>query len=144
MKDFRKRIVTKKPTVADVEALLREGQLGKALRRSRAVGVPVPQHQIDAVATKMFHSGRAGELLSLVGEPDLRLPFDTPTLLRRAFAARDYHTFLKQALRLGVFDGFEQAIAEAVAAIESRAPLEAAAWRQKLGDIASTPTIRNR
>ncbi|MCL4852923.1 MAG: hypothetical protein KJZ78_16310 [Bryobacteraceae bacterium] len=80
----------------------------------------------------MFRSGRAGELLSLVGSPSLQLPFDTPTLLRRAFAARDYHTFLKQAHRLGLGEGFEKEIGQAIAAIEARAPREAAAWRRKL------------
>lgn len=132
MKDFRSRVTRVSPTLADVEALLKEGQLTKALRRARAAGLTVPQLQVDAAATKMLRSGRAGELLSLVGSPGLHLPFDTPTLLRRAFEARDYHTFLKQTHRLGVSEGFEKEIGQAIAAIEARAPREAAAWRQKL------------
>jgi hypothetical protein len=80
---------------------------------------------------KMFRSRRAGELLSLVGTTRLKLPFDTPTLLRRAFEAHDYHTFLKQANRLKLSEGFEREIAQAIEAIEARAPGEAVAWRQK-------------
>ena len=131
MKDFRSRVIQKTPTLADVEALLKEGQLTKALRRARAAGLTVPQQLIEAAALTMFRSGRAGELLSLVGVPGLLIPFDTPTLLRRAFEARDYHTFLKQAHRLGVREGFEKEIGQAIATIETHQPREAAAWRQK-------------
>ena len=105
----------------------------KAVRTARAAGFALPQQQIDAAAAKMFRSGRGGELLALLGRPGLQLPFDTPTLLRRAFAAHDYHTFLKQALRLGASEGFKREIGQAIAAIEDRAPGEAAAWRQKFG-----------
>jgi hypothetical protein len=131
VKDFRSRVTHVSPTLAEVEALLKDGQLTKALRRARAAGLRVPQEQVVAAATVMLRSGRAGELLSLVGTPGLQFPFDTPTLLRRAFAAGDYHTFLKQAHRLGVSEGFEEEIGQAIAAIEARAPREAAAWRQK-------------
>jgi hypothetical protein len=131
VKDFRSRVIQRPPTVADVEALLKEGELTKAVRRAHAAGLKVPQQQIDATATEMFRSGRAGELLSLVGTTGLNLPFDTTTLLRRAFETRDYHTFLKQAHRLKVSEGFEREIGQAIGAIEARAPGEAAAWRQK-------------
>ena len=131
MKDFRSRVTRVRPTLSDVEELLKDGQLTKALRRARAAGLAVPEEKIAAAATTMLRSGRAGELLSLVGSPGIQLPFDTPTLLRRAFEARDYHTFLKQAHRLGVSQGFEREIGQAIAAIEARAPREATAWRQK-------------
>ena len=131
MKDFRSRVTHVGPTLADVEALLKDGQLTKALRKARAAGLTVPEEQIAAAAKTMLRSGRAGELLSLVGTPGLQIPFDTPTLLRRTLEARDYHTFLKQAHRLGVSEGFEREIGQAIAAIEVRAPREAAAWRQK-------------
>ena len=137
MKDFRSRVIERPPTLADLEALLKEGQLTKALGRARATGLKVPQQQIDAAAAKMFRSGRAGELLSLVGSPGLRLPFDTRTLLRRAFEAHDYHTFLKQAHRLRLSEGLEKEIGHSIAAIEARAPREAAAWRQKFSQGSS-------
>jgi hypothetical protein len=131
VKDFRSQVVKNAPTLIDIDGLLKEGQLAKALRKARAAGFALPQQMIDATAAKLFRSGRAGELLSLIGSPGLQLPFDTPTLLRRAFEAYDYHTFLKQALRLGAGDGFEREIGQAIAAIEDRAPGEASAWRQK-------------
>lgn len=131
MRDFRSRVVQKQPTAADVEALLQKGQITKALRQARAARLSVPQQHIDAAAAKMFRAGRAGELLSLLGSPHVQLPFDAPTLLRRAFEAHDYHGFLKQAHRLGLREGLEGEIGQAIAAIEARAPREAAAWRQK-------------
>jgi hypothetical protein len=131
VKDFRSQVIQRPPTPADVEALLKAGQLAKALRRARAAGLKVPQQQIDAAAEKMFRSGRAGELLAFIGDTGLRIPFDTRTLLRRAFEAQDYHTFLKQAHRLRVREGFEREIGASIVAIEVRAPHEAAAWREK-------------
>jgi hypothetical protein len=67
VKDFRSRVTHVSPTLADVEALLKDGQLTKALRKARAAGLTVPQEQVAAAATTMLRSGRAGELLSLVG-----------------------------------------------------------------------------
>lgn len=131
MKDFRTQVVHKPPTLADVEILMKEGQLAKALRKARTAGLQIPQSEIDAAAVKMFHSGRAGELLALIGEPGLQLPCDTGTLLKRAFEAHDHHTFLKQVHRLGLGKAFAKEIEHSIVAIEARAPQEAAAWRQK-------------
>src|SRR5260370_36080552 len=106
VKDFRSQVVKTAPTVIDIDGLLKEGQLAKALRKARAAGFTLPQQQIDATAAKLFRSGRAAELLSLIGSLGLPLPLDTPTLLRRASEACDYHTLLKQALSLGPRAGF--------------------------------------
>ncbi len=119
------------PGASELETLLEQGQLTKALRKAKAAGLPLSQERIAAAATKMLRSGRAGELLSLVGSPGITLPFDAPTMLRRAFEGRDYHGFLKQAHRLGMIQGLERDIGQAIAAIEAHAPREAAAWRRK-------------
>jgi hypothetical protein len=131
MKDFRAQVVQKSPTLADVEVLLKEGQLAKGLRKARAAGLRVPQHEIDSAAVKIFRSGRAGELLALIGAPGLHLPFDAPTLLKRALDGHDHHTFLKQVHRLGLGNAFAQEIEHSIVAINARAPQEAAAWRRK-------------
>jgi len=131
VKDFRTQVVQKPPTPEDVEALLKVGQLAKALRKARAIGWVIPTQEIDAAAAELFRSGRAGELLALIGTPGLQLPFDAQTLLKRAFELHDHHTFLKQVHRLSLSNVFEREIGHSIAAIEARAPQEASAWRRK-------------
>jgi hypothetical protein len=79
----------------------------------------------------VFRAGRAGELLATIGAVDVKLPYDTAALFARVFVAGDYHTFLKQAHRIGATAGNEGRIEEAIAAIERHAPKEARAWRRK-------------
>lgn len=133
MKDFRQRVVQRRPDRSEVTVLLRQGQLAKALRRARAAGFVILQEEVDATAKAMFRAGRAGELLAMIGTVDVKLPYDTTALLLRAFEAGDHHTFLKQAHRLGAAAGLEIRIEEAIAAIERRAPKEASAWLRKFG-----------
>jgi hypothetical protein len=133
MKDFRDRVEQRPPDPAEVADLLRQGHIAKALRKARVAGVVVQQEEVDATARAMFHAGRAGELLALIGTVDVKLPYGSTTLLTQAFEVGDYHTFLKQAHRLGAAAGFETQIAEAIAVIERRAPKEASAWRRKFG-----------
>ncbi len=133
MKDFRQRIVQRRPDQSEIEDLLRKGVLGKALRKARAAGVIIPQENIDATAMEMFRANRAGELVAMVGKVDVDLPFSTTQLLLRVFDAEDYHTFLKQAHRLGVGTKHETRVKEAIAVVERTAPLEAHTWRRKFG-----------
>jgi hypothetical protein len=133
MKDFRQRLVQRPPERSEVTSLLRQGALAKALRKARAAGFVILQEEIDATAKAMFGAGRAGELLAMIGTVDVKLPYDTTTLLIRAFEAGDHHTFLKQAHRLRTTAGLESRIQEAITAIEQRAPNEASAWRRKFG-----------
>jgi hypothetical protein len=125
--------VSRIPEPGLVQELLKKGQLQKAVRRARALGIPLRQDEIDAAAEAMFHDGRAGELLSCVGTLEIRLPYDVPVLLRRALETKDYHAFLKQAHRLRVKAGFEEEIELAIEATQRRAPEEAAGWRRKFG-----------
>lgn len=120
-----------RPTRSDVNDLLRQGQLAKALRTARAAGLMIPQEEVDATAKAMFRAGRAGELLAMVGAVNVKFPYDTNALLIRAFEAGDHHAFLKQAHRLGAREGLERRIEEAITAIGQRAPMEASAWRRK-------------
>jgi hypothetical protein len=131
MKDFRPRVVQRCPDRSEVTDLLRQGQLAKALRRARAAGFVIPQEDVDATAKAMFRAGRTGELLAMIGTVDVKLPYDTTAMLIRAFVAEDYHTFLKQAHRVGAAAGLEGRIEEAITAIERHAPKEASAWRRK-------------
>jgi len=89
------------------------------------------QAEIDVAPDAMVRNRRTGELLSCIRVLEVRLPFDVATLLRKAFEAKDYHTFLKQAHRLRVRAGFEKEIELAIQAIERRTPPEATAWRRK-------------
>ncbi len=134
MKDFRQRVVQRRPDLSEITDLLREGKLGKAVRRARAAGFVILQEDIDATAVTMFQAGRAGELLALIGKLDIELPYDMSMLLIRAFEAGDYHTFLKQVHRLDMRVEHEVKIQEAIAAIDRTAPLEARSWRCKLGE----------
>ena len=133
MKDFRQRVVQRCPDRSEVTEILRKGQLGKALRRARTAGLVIRQEDIDATVIAMFRAGRAGELLALVGKVDVKLPYDTTALLIRAFEAGDYHTFLKQVHRLGMGASHGVRVKKAIGVIERTAPLEASAWRRKLG-----------
>ena len=135
MKDFRQYVVQHRHDQSDIMDLLRRGQLAKALRIARSIGFEIPQQDIDIVAKAMFHSGRAGELLALIGKVDVKLPFDINSLLIRAFKAKDYHSFLKQIHRLGMASYHKVRIRSAIVGIEKTAPLEANAWCKKLGLI---------
>ena len=135
MKDFRQQVVQHRPDESEVTDLLRKGRLRKAFRKARAAGFVIPQEDIDATAIAMFRSGRAGELLALVGKEDVKLPYDITSLLIRAFEAKDYHTFLKQVYRLDQKAKHEVRIKEAIMVIEKSAPWEASAWRHKLGNV---------
>jgi len=53
------------------------------------------QAEIDVAPDAMVRNRRTGELLSCIRVLEVRLPFDVATLLRKAFEAKDYHTFLK-------------------------------------------------
>ena len=131
MKDFRPRLVARLPGPGLIQELLRQGKLQKAIRKARALGMTLPQTEIDAAARVMVRNHRAGELLSYIGVLEIKLPYDVATLLRKAFEAKDYHTFLKQAHRLHVKAGFETEIDLAIRAIELRTKTEAAAWLRK-------------
>ena len=133
MKDFRQRVVQRPPERSELTDLLSQGQLAKALRKARAAGFVILQEEIDDTAKAMFRAGRAGELLSIIGTVEAKLPYDTTALLIRAFEAGDHHAFLKQAHRLRATAGLENRIQEAITAIERRAPDEASAWRRKFG-----------
>ena len=135
MKDFRQRVVQRRPDQSEVTDILRKGHLGKAHRRARAAGSVILQEDIDATAIAMFRAGRAGELLAMIGKVDLKLPYDINTLLIRTFEARDYHTFLKQVHRLGMTAEHGIRIKKAITVVERSAPMEASAWRRKLRAI---------
>ena len=132
MRDFRERVTQRPPDKSDIDEALRTGQLGKALRKARTAGIAIDQTDIEATARTMFHTGRAGVLLSMVGTVDVRLPFDVQTLLVRAFEGGDYHNFLKHVHRLGVAAQHEDRVKAAIGAVQAKAPREAKAWRKKL------------
>ena len=132
MRDFREHVTQRRPDKSDIAEALRTGQLQRALRKARAAGMVVDQADIDATAKAMFHTGRAGVLLSMVGKADVSLPFDIETLLVRAFEGGDYHNFLKQVHRLGVAAQHQNKIKAAICAVQTKAPREATAWRKKL------------
>ena len=132
MRDFRQRVVQRRPERSEVDDLLKRGLILKALRRARDAGVVIQQEAIDARAKAMYNAGRAGELLSLIGSVEVSLPFDAQTLLSRAFDAHDYHNFLKQAHRLRITAGLEDKIR---AAIDSRPAPEAESWQRKFTEI---------
>ena len=136
MQDFRSRLVKRTSDAGSIQELLDQGQLSKALRTAKSIGVTVQQEQIDRAAAQMVRQHRATELLSLVGGSDeVQLPYDTLSLLRAAFQARDYHGFLKQAHRLRIKSGLETEIEEAIGSIRRRAPNEADSWLRKFGAI---------
>ena len=133
MRDFRPRLKQRRPGQAEVMETLRKGQLAKALRKARAAGVVVRQEHIDAAALAMFRAGRTGELLAMVGRVNVKLPYDVNTLLARTFETGDYHTFLKQVHRLGMWATQRDQVDKAISTMEKNAPSEAVAWRKKLG-----------
>jgi hypothetical protein len=135
VQDFRARLVKHPPDSTVIPELLAQGQLSKAIRKARALGATIPQEEIDRTATIMLQKHRATELLSLIGNQEVRLPYDAPTLLRAAFKARDYHGFLKQAHRLHVKAGLEKEIQEAIDAVAQGAPLEGASWQRKFSRV---------
>ncbi|SRR5712692_3091990 len=135
MQDFRPRLTKPRIGSAQVEQLLAQGQLVKAIRKAKALAVAIPQERIDQVAQRMLRQHRASELLTLIDQADLRLQYDAVTLLRAALAARDYHGFLKQAHRLKIKVGLEPEIDQAIAAVRLRAPNEAEAWRRKFAEL---------
>ena len=132
MRDFRPRVVQRRPSQSEITEILRKGQLTKALRKARVAGFVIAQEDIDATAKAMYRSGRAGELLATIGKLDIELPYDTTTLLIRAFDAGDYHNFLKHVHRLGMAPQHRKRITEAITKIKHRAPLEANSWHRKL------------
>jgi hypothetical protein len=88
--------------------------------RLRTAQRALPQAEIDAAPDAMVRNRRAGELLSRIRVLEVRLPFDVATLLRKAFEAKDYHTFLKQAHRLRVRARFEKEIELAIHSSDER------------------------
>jgi hypothetical protein len=133
MKDFRLKVVQRDPGLADILELLSKGQLKKALRKARAAGVSVSQTEIDAAANRMYSRGGVSELLALIGEEGVVLPYNIRTLVDRALEIGDYHGLLKQAKRLELLVHYESQVRKAIEAIESCVPREAEAWRRKLG-----------
>lgn len=121
------------PRTAIIERHLDRGRIAKALKQARSAGIVLKRDQIDSAARALFDSGSVGELLSLVGRIDVKLPFDTTTLLTRAFDKEDYHTFLKQVLRLGLEAEFTSEIRDAICMIRKRNEKEAGEWSQKFG-----------
>ncbi len=135
MQDFRQQVVAQKTKDSEITALLRQGQLAKAIRKAKVAGFVIPQEDIDTTAKEMFLRGCASTLLAMIGTVDIKLPYDTATLLNRAFEAKDYHGFLKQAYRLHQTAGLQYRIQEAILKIEQRSSIEAAAWRNKFTRI---------
>ena len=132
MRDFRPQLVQRRPTQLEITEILRKGQLKTAIRKARVSGFVIPQEEIDATAKAMFRSGRAGELLATIGKLDIEIPYDTNTLLIRAFDDGDYHNFLKHVHRLGMAPQHRKRIKQAIARIKQNAPLEANSWYRKL------------
>ena len=121
------------------------GQLAKALRMARRLGVS----EIDlgpltlAAARVMFRSGRATELLSVVGVYPVDLGYTVDALLRRAYDQHDYHGFLKQAFRLGASAAFVAEIETAVQDLARRGRHEEAeAWRRKFAEAGTLSAAR--
>lgn len=132
MKDFRTILVKREVTDSDLAELLTAGLLAKAFRLAKASKRTISEDDIANAARDLFRKGRTGELLSLIGTMEVVLPFSAQELLLRAYELRDYHTFVKQAVRLGCVAGLETQLSAALAFIGERAPIEAAAWRRKL------------
>ena len=132
MRDFRPRVVQRRPSQSEIAEILRKGQLKKALRKARVAGFVIAQEDIDATAKAMYRSGRAGELLATIGTLDIKLPYDTTTLLIGAFDAGDYHNFLKHVHRLEMSPQHGKRIKVAIARIKQNAPREADSWYRKL------------
>ncbi len=152
MKDFRSQLRPPAPpthqTAADVARLLDAGQLSKALRMARRLGVAEAELRplILAAAQSMYHHRRAAELLSVIGVFPVDLGYSVDDLLRRVYETRDYHGFLKQTHRLGAGAAFGAEIETAMQDLARRGRAEEAeAWRRKFaeGDAASTAERAN-
>lgn len=134
MEDLGKRLEPYVPNRSDVDDLFRRGELIKAIRVAKRVGLP--EHEIRSkvlsAARDMYFGCLAGVLLSAVVTLQIDVGYDAPTLLRRVYACHDYHGFLKHAERCKVGSDFAEEVERAIHMTFERGRVdEAAAWRRK-------------
>jgi hypothetical protein len=139
VQDFRERLTPRIPaneTIADVDRLLQQGRMMRALRMARRIGVSEEDMRTRtiAAATYMYQHKQVGEVLSAIATHGVDVGYSVETLLRRLYDYRDYHTFLKQAHRLSVRGELLPEIESAINHLRERGRAdEAAAWARKFG-----------
>lgn len=141
MKDFReeiKQMPIQRPEHAEIEAIFSRGNLREALKTCKKFNYNPEQFQegIDQGARKMLLAKRAGELLSLVYEGQIKCKYDTPMLLRAMVQAGDIPNFLKQAHRFQIYKGFEEEIRTSILWLRERKQYASAdAYEKKFNEL---------
>jgi hypothetical protein len=146
LKEFKpKRTVSPPATRDNIEEMFRKGDLQSAIVNCKKGGHSVADFQdaIEAGARKMLLGHRPGELLSLMYKYRITVQYDVRTLLKFMFDNKDFHAFLKQALRFEVYEGVETEIEAAIQALLDKGQThDAEAWRRKFRTLRGQITDR--
>jgi hypothetical protein len=137
-KDFRHNLPARgtKPSLTqeEIQQLFRKGELLKTAKLCRRMELELSGFQgaIEAGARKLFHSKRSGLVLTFIHNEGVAVGIEIFDLLKAMFEAKDFHGFLKQALRFQKHRGIEHEIDEAIQKLmEKKQIIEAESWKKK-------------
>lgn len=112
---------------------IKKGAIVKAIRGWKKSNIPFNLIEPDLLIAieSAFKKKQPGIILSAYYELGQFGSYSTPVLLDLLFEQKDFPTFLKQAYRFGIYEGFEQKIETAVAWHEQKKLNDAFAWKLK-------------
>ncbi len=116
-----------------------KGDFHNASQQCRKAGYQLADFRsdIEIGIHKLLLSRRPGEVLSFLHKNRSVVPADIPSILRTAFEIGDYHGFLKNAHRFGIYHGLEDSIVLAIENLAKRGQsADAQAWQRKLSELA--------
>jgi hypothetical protein len=133
LKQFKPK-ETPPPSREEISRLFQKGDFHSAAQQCRKAGNELGEFQddIEAGARRLLLSHRPGELLSFIYLHHIHVQYEVPVLLKAAFDIGDYHGFLKNAHRFGIYSGLAQQINLAIEHLRSKGQsADAEAWARK-------------
>jgi hypothetical protein len=112
---------------------LAKGAIVKALRGWKKSNIPFKQIEEDLLNSidNAYKKKNVGIILSAYYEIGQFASYNITELLNILFEKKDYPTFLKQAYRFGVYEGFEEKINATISWHEGKKLPDAFAWKLK-------------
>jgi hypothetical protein len=121
-------------TREEIEQLFKDGELRKATKLCTRSGLALSDFRgsIEAGARVLWRTHQPIKVLCFLYDTGMPVGIETITLLKGVFESRDWHGFLKQAHRLGIWRGLEVEIDIAIQRLlEKNQTHDAEGWRRK-------------
>jgi len=123
---------------SQIRELFRMGDFHNAPQQCKKANYPLTDFQadIDIGIRKLSLAHRANEVLSFIYKYSVPTKHNIKDLLLMVFGSGDYHSFLKDACRFEMYEGFEEKINFAINILYEKGQAhDASGWQRKFQEM---------